>query len=304
MSKRLLGVFLLLLPLIADGADKGKKTYELIYQDVQLLKKQLLQLKENLDKNSEDINLLKEQTKEVLNLAKFLQTEQASLKEDQKKIPTQYQILLEKLESLSLQLIKISEQMMEIKVTLPPPSPLKPEEAATKTEPEKKPQAPADKGSKEAKKEAKKEEKKEEQPKEKAAPPTPPPAQPSPKEIFDMAMSDYLMGNFELAVAGFKMYKDQFAESPLVDDSLYWVGECYFSLKKFEEAVEQFNDLILNYPKGDKVPAAYLKKGISLIELGKKEEALSAFRLLVSKYPLEEETKIAQQKIKELTSKK
>lgn len=300
MNKKLLGVFLIFLPLIANGADKEKKTYELIYQDVQLLKKQLLQLKENLDKNNEDINLLKEQTKEVLNLVKFLQTEQASLKEDQKKIPTQYQILLEKLESLSLQLVKTSEQMMEIKLSLPPPSPGKPEEAAAKTEPEKKPQAPAEKGSKEAKKE----EKKEEQPKEKAAPPTPPPAQPSPKEIFDMAMSDYLMGNFELAVAGFKMYKEQFSESPLVDDSLYWIGECYFSLKKFEEAVEQFNELILNYPKGDKVPAAYLKKGISLVELGKKEEALSAFRLLVSKYPLEEETKIAQQKIKELTSKK
>jgi tol-pal system protein YbgF len=304
MSKRLLGVFLLLLPLIGNGGDKEKKTYELIYQDVQLLKKQLLELKENLAKNSEDINLLKEQAKEVLNLIKFLQTEQASLKEDQKKIPTQYQILLEKIESLSLQLVRISEQMMEIKVAIPPPSPVIPEEKVEKIEPEKKPQAPVEKGSKVAKKEPIKEEKKEEQPKEKAPPPTPLPAQPSPKEVFDMAMSDYLMGNFELAVAGFKMYKEQFSDSPLVDDSLYWTGECYFSLKKFEEAVEQFNELILNYPKGDKVPAAYLKKGISLAELGKNEEALSAFRLLVSKYPLEEETKIAQQKIKELTSKK
>jgi TolA-binding protein len=45
-----------------------------------------------------------------------------------------------------------------------------------------------------------------------------------------------------------------------------------------------------------------LKKGISLTELGKKEEALSVFKLLISKYPLEEETKIAQQKIRELLS--
>ncbi len=96
------------------------------------------------------------------------------------------------------------------------------------------------------------------------------------------------------------MYIEQFPESPLVDDSLYWIGECHFSQKKYEEAIEQFNELILNYPRGDKIPAAYLKKGLSLVELDKKEEALSVFKILVSKFPLEEETKIAQQKIKEL----
>jgi predicted aldo/keto reductase-like oxidoreductase len=40
-----------------------------------------------------------------------------------------------------------------------------------------------------------------------------------------------------------------------------------------------------------------------LMELGRNEEALSVFKLMVSKYPLEEETKIAQEKIKELMSK-
>ncbi len=38
------------------------------------------------------------------------------------------------------------------------------------------------------------------------------------------------------------------------------------------------------------------------IELGKRDEALSVFKLLISKYPNDEETKIAQEKIKELTS--
>ena len=98
------------------------------------------------------------------------------------------------------------------------------------------------------------------------------------------------------------MYREQFPESPLADNSLYWIGECYFSQEKYAEAIEQFNELILNYPRGDRIPASYLKKGISLTELGKKEEALIVFKLLISKYPLEEETKIAQQKIRELLS--
>jgi hypothetical protein len=39
------------------------------------------------------------------------------------------------------------------------------------------------------------------------------------------------------------------------------------------------------------------------VELGKKPEALAALKILVAKYPLEEESKIAQEKIRELTEK-
>jgi chromosome segregation ATPase len=109
MSKRLIGVVLiLLLALASAGADKKKKAYELIYEDVQLLRQQFLQLKKKIEKNNEDISFIKEQLEELLNMVRHLQTEQASFKEDQKKIPTQYQIVLEKLETMTLQLIKFS----------------------------------------------------------------------------------------------------------------------------------------------------------------------------------------------------
>ncbi len=287
MRKRAIGVFLiLLLALVSAGADKKKKAYELIYQDVQLLTQQFLQLKENIEKNNEDISFIKEQLEELLNMVKHLQTEQASFKEDQKKIPTQYQILLEKLETMTLQLIKFSEGLTEIKMAFLP----SPEQQEENLE-GKQGQPPLPEKGKEDKKE---EEQTEEEPEK------PPLTHLSPKEVYNMAYSDYRKGNFELAIDGFKMYREQFPESPLVDNSLYWIGECYFSQKKYAEAIEQFNELLLNYPRGDRIPAAYLKKGISLMELRKKEESLIVFKLLISKYPLEEETKIAQQKIREL----
>ena len=115
-----------------------------------------------------------------------------------------------------------------------------------------------------------------------------------------MAYNDYLKGNFDLAVEGFRMYKDQFSDSPLADNALYWIGECFYSQRKFEDAINMFNDLILAYPQGDKIAAAYLKKGMSFAESGKKEEAIAAYKLLITKFPVEEETRIAQQKIKEL----
>lgn len=287
MSRRLIGISLiLLLPLLAAGSDKKEKTYELIYKDVQLLRQQVELLKKTIERNTEDINSIRTQLKELLTIAKLLQSEQANFKQEQQKIPAQSQVLLDKIEALSLQVVKVSEEIIALKRASILPSEgaeNNPEsQQAENITPEKKP------------KEGKEEEQLEEET------PAPPSAMLSPAEVFNMAYSDYRNGNFELAIDGFKMYKEQFPESPLVDDSIFWIGECYFSQKKYEEAIEQFNELILNHPRGDKIPAAYLKKGLSLIELGKKEEALSVFKLLVSKFPLEEETKIAQQKIKEL----
>jgi tol-pal system protein YbgF len=300
MSKRLIGVFLILfLAHLSEGADKQKKAYELIYEDVQLLRQQFLQLNQKIEKNSEDIDFIKKQLEELLGMVKHLQTEQASIKEDQKKIPDQYQVLLEKLETMTLQLIKFSEELTEIKMASLPSAEQQEENVEGEQE-----QLPPEKG-KEVEKEKDQsgkqpEEKKEEKAPEKPEAPTS--TNLSPQEVYNMAYSDYRKGNFELAIDGFKMYREQFPESPLADNSLYWIGECYFSQKKYAEAIDQFNELLLSYPRGDKIPAAYLKKGISLMELGKKEESLIVFKLLISKYPLEEETKIAQQKIKELLS--
>jgi len=291
IKKRSSWIFLILVfPVLLEGADKTKKTYELIYQDVQLLKKQILQLDKKIERNQEDIKTIMKHLEEILALSKLARSQQASFKEDQKKIPAQYQILLEKLDSVNSQLSNFSEELMEIKKVSPPT--LEEPEQEKEAQPEKTPPP------KKETVEEKKEEQTEEEPKPSISPNL------SPQEVYNMARSDYLKGNFQLSIDGFKIYIEQFPESPFADNALYWIGECYFSQKDFEKAIEQFNQLILSYPSGDKIPAAYLKKGISFMELEKKEEALSVLKLLISKYPLEEETKIAQQKIKELSLKK
>lgn len=284
---------ILLIPVLLCGTDKEKKAYELIYKDIQTLKQQVLELDKKIGRNQEDINTIKQQMEELLSSIGQLQTQQASFREDQKKLPAQYQVLLEKLDSISLQLSRFSEELMEIKESSLPvlQQEIQTDESAGEQEdtqespPEKKPGQ---------------ELKTEEVPEEEQKSPLPPNL--SPQEIYNMAYADYLKGNFQLAIDGFKIYVDNFAQSPFADNALYWIGECHFSQEEYEEAIDRFNELILTFPLGDKIPAAYLKKGISLMNLERKEEALAVFKLLVSKYPLEEETKIAQEKIKELTS--
>jgi tol-pal system protein YbgF len=289
MGKRFSSGFILLLGLslvLSGSQTKREKAYELIYKDVQLLKQQVLAVDKKIEQNAEDIKGIKDQLSELLDLTRQFQSDQASAREEQKRLPAQYQILLEKVETINTQLAQFSEDLIEIKrVALPLAEQVTDEENPEGNQIE--PPPPQEQGDTSG------------QPSEEEESPSISPNL-SPNEVYNMARSDYLKGNFELAIEGFAIYKSQFPESPLSDDALYWIGECYFSQEKYDEAVEHFNELILNYPNGDKIPAAYLKKGISLAEQGKKEEALSVFKLLITKFPLEEETKIAQQKISEL----
>jgi len=110
------GIFLfLIISLLISGADKSKKAYELIYQDIQLLKQKIIRLDENIKTNSDDIKVIKKQLEEILSMLKLFQQEQASFQESQKNIPTQYRVLLEKIETINSQLAKFSEELLEVK---------------------------------------------------------------------------------------------------------------------------------------------------------------------------------------------
>ncbi len=288
MGKRISSgvLFILLLGLYLGGVDKSKKAYELIYKDVQLLKQRVLQLDNKIQRNTEDIQYIRQQLEVLIQLTRHFQSEQASTREDQKKLPVQYQILLEKMEAINRRLASFSEDLIEIKRASLPRN-----ETAEGSE---------EGGSEQTSPPHEEGDKPDETTEEESLPSISPNL--SPNEVYNMARSDYLKGNYELAIEGFSIYKTQFTDSPLADDAIYWIGECYFSQKNYDQAIESFNELILNYPNGAKIPAGYLKKGISLSEQGKKQEAISAFRLLITKYPLEEETRIAQEKIRELES--
>lgn len=285
MKKGLAGLSLAMLGVVVllTAQDRSKKVYELIYEDIQVLKKQLLAIEEKQRRDAEEIRLLKDQLKELQNQVRTLLKDQAGLQEGIKTLPSHYQFLLDKIDQMNFTLARISEDLLLLKGQPPQPPTSEPGQAEQKAPPEDKKVAPK-------KKEAAAEEPK---------PATPPPSL-SPQEVYNTAYSDYLQGNFDLAIDGFKIYRTSFPESPLADNALYWIGECSFSQANFEAAIEHFNELILNYPQSDKMAAAYLKKGFALAELGRKDEAIMVLKLLMGKYPLEEEARIAEAKLKDL----
>ena len=280
---------------------QSKKTYELIYQDLQRLTQHVLDLETTTEQNSEEIQALKKILQDLLTLSLRFQTEQASIKEDQKQIPSQFQVVLARLDALNAKLNSFSSELLEIKeIVLTPPEP---QPAEQSDEEDSKESPPTEQKTEDAKTEIKEENLGEEDlalELEEDLEEKPEIPQLSPQEVYNISYSDYLNGNYQLAVDGFTLFLEQFSSSPVADDAAYWIGECFFSQNKYEEAAAQFTELILNFPEGDKIPSAYLKKGLSLLELDKKDEALSVFKLLISKYPFEDETRIAQEKIKEI----
>jgi tol-pal system protein YbgF len=124
------------------------------------------------------------------------------------------------------------------------------------------------------------------------------PSQPvSPDQVYLAAYNDYMQGNYEVAIQGFLAYLAHYRESELGDNAQFYIGECYLSQKKLQEAILSFDQVTNLYPKGDKVAAAYLKKGLCLMELQKNEEAVLQFKHIVITFPQSPEMHIARQQL-------
>jgi tol-pal system protein YbgF len=91
-------------------------------------------------------------------------------------------------------------------------------------------------------------------------------------------------------------------KSDLADDAQYWIGEAYFASRDYNRAILEFNEVLLRYPKGDKVPAALLRQALAFAELGDKVDARLVLQKLVSEHGDAPEAEKGRQKLAELSS--
>jgi len=120
------------------------------------------------------------------------------------------------------------------------------------------------------------------------------------KEIYISSKQAFDQGDFETARAGFEKIIKDFPKSEHADNAQFWVGEIYYREKWYEKAILEYQKVIENYPKGNKVPASLLKQGFAFLSLGDKANARLILKELAKKYPDTNEGKIAVQKLKEI----
>jgi len=146
-----------------------------------------------------------------------------------------------------------------------------------------------------------------------AANPTPVPARPeiaaselSREEARDVP-DDYRrgltlvrQGAYDKAIQSLRDFLRTNRESPLAPNAQYWIGESYYMLADYYQAILNFNQVRQQHPKSDRAPAAVLKIGLSFQQMGNKSEAKLAFQKVVNDYPSSPEAAQAREKLQAL----
>ena len=133
--------------------------------------------------------------------------------------------------------------------------------------------------------------------------PEPPPggeiitAGPKAEKLYASALALFSNRDYQEATAKFQEFVTQHPEHKLAGNAQYWIGECYYSQKRFAEAAEEFAKVERVYPASAKVPAALLKKGLSLHELKRTAEAQAALQRIVDKHGQSEEAAKAKERL-------
>ncbi|HTN71117.1 MAG TPA: tol-pal system protein YbgF [Methylomirabilota bacterium] len=107
--------------------------------------------------------------------------------------------------------------------------------------------------------------------------------------------------DYKGALARFKDFLKKYPKSKLAGNAQYWIGECHYALKEFDQAILEF-DAVRKYPQSEKVPAALLKQGFAFAELGEKVNARLILQEVIEKYPQSPEAVRAKQRLKTLES--
>jgi tetratricopeptide (TPR) repeat protein len=92
----------------------------------------------------------------------------------------------------------------------------------------------------------------------------------NPGELYDSSMDLYYKGKCEEAIQGFSKIVQSAPASKLVSYSQYMIGLCYLKIERYEEAVQQLELYLKNYPESDRVREA--GKGIQIAKEQLKEK--------------------------------
>ncbi len=97
-----------------------------------------------------------------------------------------------------------------------------------------------------------------------------------------------------------KTYIDRHPHGNRIANAYFWIGECEYNMKHYEEAILGYQKVISSYPKSNKVAAALLKQGLAFVRLGDSESAKIVLKNLLKKYPKSEQARVARRQLKGL----
>ncbi len=105
------------------------------------------------------------------------------------------------------------------------------------------------------------------------------------KDQYEFAVSFMKIGDYETAEFALKEFIDKNKDHDLAGSAQYWYGETFRIRQLYSDAATAYLDGYQNYPKSNKAPDNLLKLGITMVQLGEKDQGCKMISGLKKEYP-------------------
>ena len=102
---------------------------------------------------------------------------------------------------------------------------------------------------------------------------------------YEFAVSFMKIGDYETAEFALREFIDKNKDHDLAGNAQYWYGETFRIRQLYSDAATAYLDGYQNYPKSDKAPDNLLKLGITMVQLGEKDQGCKMISGLKKEYP-------------------
>ena len=106
-----------------------------------------------------------------------------------------------------------------------------------------------------------------------------------PKEQYEFAVSFMKIGDYETAEFALKEFIEKNKDHDLAGNAQFWYGETFRIRQLYSDAASAYLDGYQNYPKSKKAPINLLKLGITMVQLGEKDQGCSMIIGIKKQYP-------------------
>ena len=104
-------------------------------------------------------------------------------------------------------------------------------------------------------------------------------------EQYEFAVSFMKIGDYETAEVALKEFINKNKDHDLAGSAQYWYGETFRIRQLYSDAATAYLDGYQNYPKSKKAPDNLLKLGITMVQLGEKDQGCKMIIGLKKEYP-------------------
>ncbi len=106
-----------------------------------------------------------------------------------------------------------------------------------------------------------------------------------PKDQYEFAVSFMKIGDYETAEFALKEFIDTNKDHELAGSAQYWYGETFRIRQLYSDAATAYLDGYQNYPKSKKAADNLLKLGITMVQLGEKDQGCKMILGVKKEYP-------------------